>query len=278
MRRRLACLLLSTGALAAGPARGEEPTAYHARPGYEWAATIAGGALWFTTGTLIKDDIAPEQCRWCDSNFFDDAASDLRWDDARTADLTSDVISFGLAPVAAAGLVSAAAVYDDRARELDVDLLIVGEAIVAAGLAGEALRFATARERPNVHDLPPADKPFTPHPEENNLSFVSGHAATSVALALAGGLVASHRRRRLAPVVWATGFTLAAVSSYLRVASGEHYATDVLGGIAVGAAVGLAVPLLHRPRRTGGRLSVGLAPLPGGGGLLLLALGERAGR
>jgi membrane-associated phospholipid phosphatase len=271
MAPRLACVLVLS-ALAAGPARGEEPPAFVAHPGYEWAATVAGGALWFTTGTLIKKDIAPDECRWCEPGAFDDWASGLRWDDGRPADVTSDVISFALAPVAAGGLVTAAAIHDHRARELGVDLLIVGEAIVAAGLTGELLRFTTGRERPNVHELPPADKPLTPHPQENNLSFVSGHAATSVALALASGLVASRRRRRLAPVIWATGLTLAAVSCYLRVASGEHYATDVLGGIAVGAGVGMAVPLLHHPRREAGGASAALAPLPGGGGLLVITL------
>lgn len=255
----------------AGPAALAEkpPPALVGRPVLEWTATAAGGAVWFTTGTLIKKDIAPSECRWCEPNAFDDELRSLRWFHAQRADLTSDVVSFGLAPVAAGGLVWLAAARDGRASELSVDLPILAEALVASGLAGEAFRFSTARERPSVHALAPDEKQDTAHPEENNLSFVSGHAATSFALAFASGTIATLRRRRLAPVVWATGLTLAAVTSYLRIASDEHYATDVLGGIAVGTTVGLAVPLLHRSH-AGDRVGVTLAPLPGGGAAIAL--------
>ncbi len=150
-----------------------------------------------------------------------------------------------------------------------MDFLIVSEAPVASGLLGEALRFSTGRERPSVRALPPEEKAMTEHPEENNLSFVSGHAATSFALAVSSGMVASKRGRRLAPVIWAAGLTLAAATSYLRIASDEHYMTDVLGGAALGAAVGLAVPLLHRPR--GERApAVTVVPAPRGATVLLV--------
>ncbi|HYU15025.1 MAG TPA: phosphatase PAP2 family protein [Candidatus Acidoferrum sp.] len=216
------------------------------RPALEWAAAALGGAVWFTSAVLVKSRIAPSECRWCESNWFDDDLRSLRWSDRHAADLTSDVLSFAVAPAAAGALVALAAARDGRAEEIWLDSSIVAEALVASALAGEVLKVATARERPFVHDLPPAGKSNTPQPDENNLSFVSSHAATSFALAVASGTVATLRRRRLAPIVWATGLTLAAATSYLRLAADEHYATDVLGGAAIGAAIGLAVPLLHR--------------------------------
>jgi membrane-associated phospholipid phosphatase len=246
-----------------------------ARPAVEWTVTAIGGALWFTTGTLLKPDIAPSECRWCDTNGFDEELRALRWSDRRAADLTSDVISYGVAPASAAGLIVLAAARDGRLSEIAVDLPIVAEALVASGLLGEAFRFSTARERPSVHALPPAEKPNTRDPEENNLSFVSGHVATSFALAFASGTVASIRRRRMAPVVWAAGLGLAAGTSYLRLAADEHYATDVLGGAAIGAAVGLALPLLHRRRGAVEHegddedVIVTAAPAPGGGLLVV---------
>jgi membrane-associated phospholipid phosphatase len=247
----------------------ERTPALVAHPVLEWSAVAAGGALWLTTGTLIKPDIAPEECRWCDGNAFDDELRSLRWSDRRAADLTSDIISYGVAPVSAGALVAIAAASSGRAGELSVDLPILAEALVASGLLGEALRLSTARERPSVRALPPDEKPMTDHPEENNLSFVSGHSATSFALAVSSGMIASMRRRRLAPLIWATGLTLAAATSYLRIASDEHYVTDVLGGAALGAAVGLAIPLLHRPR--GERApAVAIGPAPGGAALLLV--------
>jgi len=120
-----------------------------------------------------------------------------------------------------------------------------------------------------VHALPAEEKPMTDSPEENNMSFVSGHSATSFAMAVSSGMIASMRKRRLAPVIWATGLTLAAATSYLRIASDEHYMTDVLAGSVLGAAVGLAIPLLHRPR--GERApSVVIGPAPGGAAVLLV--------
>lgn len=262
------------GCLGAAEARAEEvapgePPALVIRPALEWSAVAAGGALWLTTGTLIKPDIAPSECRWCDANGFDDELRSLRWSDRRAADVASDVISYGVAPVSAGALVAIAAASSGRACELSVDLTILAESLVASGLLGEAFRLSTARERPSVHALPPDEKPMTDSPEENNMSFVSGHSATSFALAVSSGMIASMRKRRLAPVIWATGLTLAAASSYLRIASDEHYATDVLAGSVLGAAVGLAIPLLHRPR--GERApSVVIGPAPGGAAVLLV--------
>jgi membrane-associated phospholipid phosphatase len=82
-------------------------------------------------------------------------------------------------------------------------------------------------------------------------------------------VVASRRRRRVAPAVWATGLTLAAASAYLRIASDQHYLTDVLAGVGSGVAIGLAVPWFHRARSRDSAVVVSLAPA-GAGALLLL--------
>jgi membrane-associated phospholipid phosphatase len=246
-----------------GGAQRERPVLV-ARPVLEWTAAALGGAAWFTTGVVVKPRIAPEECRWCDSNAFDEEVRSLRWSDRHAADLASDIISYGVAPVSAAGLVAIAAARDGRFAEVAADLPILAEALVASGLVGEAFRLSTGRERPSVHALPAAEKPRTSSPEENNLSFVSGHVATSFALAVSSGTVATMRHRRLAPLVWTVGLGLAAVTSYLRVASDEHYATDVLGGMAIGVGVGLAFPLLHRRRDRGEHVMATVAPAPGG--------------
>jgi membrane-associated phospholipid phosphatase len=251
--------------------RSPEPPALVGRPLLEWSVTAAGGLLWISTGVFLKPEIAPSECRWCSSNGFDDWVQEsLRWSDAQTADVISDVISYGVAPLSAGGLVALAAAQEGRAGEILVDEVIVAEALVASGLVGEAFRFATGRERPSVRALPPEEKPNTAHPEENNLSFISGHVATSFGLAVASGTVATLRRRRLAPLIWATGLTLAAATSYLRLASDEHYATDVLAAAVAGSAVGLAVPLLHRPRGEPTGWTALAAPAPGGAMLLLV--------
>ena len=65
--------------------------------------------------------------------------------------------------------------------------------------------------------------------------------------------------------VTAAAWSLAAATGILRMASGNHFATDVLAGAAIGALSGLAVPLLHsltaRPLSGGGdKVSVSAAP------------------
>jgi membrane-associated phospholipid phosphatase len=62
----------------------------------------------------------------------------------------------------------------------------------------------------------------------------------------------------------AASFVGAAASGYFRIASDNHWLTDVIAGAAVGTGVGLAVPLLvlhpADPRKPG----VTLIPTPGG--------------
>ena len=252
----------------AGVAGADEPPALESRPGLEWALTVAGGAVWLTE-TLLIAELAPSACRWCDSNPLDDQARGLAWSHANAAKVTSDVISYGIAPLAAGGLLTLGALQDDRAGDLVTDLLIVAQAGVAAGVSGDLIRVVSGRERPWVHDLAPEDKAVTDRPEQNNLSFLSGHTATAFALAVSAGTVASRRGRRTAPAIWITGLTLAATTGYLRIAAEQHYLTDVLAGVGAGVGIGLAVPTLHRPSEPSSAVGAVIAPVRGGAVILL---------
>lgn len=270
-RLALSAVLVHTAGVArAGEPEADEPAALTARPGLEWTATVLGGALWLTE-TLTIAELAPGECRWCDSNALDDRARELSWNDREAARVTSDVISYGIVPAAAAGFLTAGALGDHRATDLTVDLLITAEAAVIAGVSGDLVRVLTGRERPWIHDLTPDQKPEVARPEQNNLSFISGHSATAFAVAVSSGTVASWRRRRIAPALWATGLTLGVATSYLRIASEQHYLTDVLAGIGAGVAIGLAVPFLHRAGAARPRADATIAPLPGGA-LLVVTL------
>lgn len=267
-RLAVAAVLVQTAGMASAEPEADEPAALAGRPRLEWTATIIGGAVWLTETVTIAE-LAPRECHWCDSNALDDRARELSWTNREAARVTSDVISYGIAPVAAAGFLTAGALADQRASDLTIDLLIVAESAVIAGVSGDLIRVLTGRERPWIADL--ADKQDVERPEQNNLSFISGHSATAFALAVSSGTVATWRRRRIAPAVWATGLTLAAATSYLRIAAEQHYLTDVLAGIGSGVAIGLAVPYLHRPRATSSRATATVAPLPGGA-LLVVTL------
>ena len=55
---------------------------------------------------------------------------------------------------------------------------------------------------------------------------------------------------------------MATATAVLRLAADKHWATDVLTGLVLGAAVGVGVPLLLHGKEGGPRVQ--LAPMPGG--------------
>ncbi len=70
-------------------------------------------------------------------------------------------------------------------------------------------------------------------------------------------------------------FGLALSTAVLRVTSGSHYISDVLGGAILGSAVGLVTPLLHRSNGSSGvgAFKLQVAPIPGVPSLGLLYRG-----
>ncbi|MCB2226300.1 MAG: phosphatase PAP2 family protein [Desulfarculaceae bacterium] len=110
-------------------------------------------------------------------------------------------------------------------RRLGLDCLY---AVVVAGLSTQVIKHIVGRARPRLN-LSPADI-IGPTFDSDWHSFVSGHAATSFALAA----VLAARWPHGAPVF----YTLAAFIAAGRIISGSHYASDVLGGMALGLAVG----------------------------------------
>ncbi len=235
-----------------------------AAPGGAWAedrvevdlprtALIAGvGWSAYALSEVFKADLAPESCRWCATNDFDDAVRDgLVWDDRASAKTASDVLGFALAPALAIGLGAFAARADGQLDNVPEDALIVAEATAIAMDLNQLVKLAAGRERPFVRALDPADKELVPNRADSNLSFYSGHTTFTTALAASAGTVATMRGYRWAPLVWGVGLPIAATAGYLRIAADRHYASDVIVGGLIGGAVGVAVPLLLHRRQSG---------------------------
>lgn len=243
-----ALTLAATLAVGARPARADDLELHAA---IDAPLVLGGGVAFILSETLLKDLVSPDACRWCATDGLDRGVRDaLRWDDPAAAATASNWVGYVAAPVLTLGGVGLAAVVDGERDQIFTDGVIVAEAAILASDFTNLVKGVVGRERPFVHDLTPAEKPLVASPQESNLSFFSGHSSLTMSLAVSAGTVASLRGYRLAPAVWATGVGLALTTGYLRIAADRHWATDVVTGWVVGAAVGFAVPwYLHRRTR-----------------------------
>jgi membrane-associated phospholipid phosphatase len=218
---------------------------------------VTAGLAVATVGfRLVRDDLEPSSCRWCDGsspgevNAVDDwFRTALRRQDPHPANVASYVLAFGAAPVSAIAFTAIAAVSDGRGNEVLVDLLAVAEGGFSAMLTTEILESVTLRARPYVHAIASDQERADVIAQTGAFhSFPAGHVVEAFGVATAAGVVASMRGYRLAPLVWAAGLMVGAATAYTRIAADRHYFTDVLAGAAIGTVVGGGVPLLfHRP-------------------------------
>jgi len=242
----VACGAVLSGCLVAAPAAAQTAPPHPLR--WDPAVDVTVVAVGATAGILsevVKPQLVPASCRWCDVDALDERVRDaLRWQDPAAADAASSVVGFVVTPLAVGGLDALAAAHGGAARYAGEDLLLIAEAGVLAADVTQVAKMLVARERPFVHALSPERKTFTAQPSDNNLSFFSGHTSLVFALATAAGTVTTMRGYRWAPAVWSVGLVAASTTGYLRIAADRHWFTDVLVGAAVGAAVGVFVPLL----------------------------------
>lgn len=234
-------------------ARAEPPQAQmRFEPEIDVTVSIFAGAAWLVT-ELDKRQLAPDECRLCDRkpNGLDASARRaFLWKSPETAAGLSNLGVFGLAPVSALGLSALAAWHDHRQQNIPADAVLIVQASLLAMDLNQLTKFASGRARPYVRFDNRAVLDGEPDRHDAHLSFFSGHTTAAFALAASSGTVATLRRYRWAPWVWAQGLAIGFFSGYLRIAADRHYLTDVLAGAAMGAAVGFAVPFLHRPGRS----------------------------
>jgi len=244
-------------------------TTAHAEPVVEQRRTTrllaitAGGLVYAASELLVKDELAPDRCRWCTPPGIDESVrNSLVWDRAGRAGLISNFTGYAALPAVSGALLVLASndVSDARALRLVDDAIPIAEAVVYTQLLTQILKFSVGRQRPFARF---ATEPFTPA-NEDNLSFFSGHSSLVFSIAVSSGMVAHRRGYTLEPVIWATGLSLAAATAYLRIAADRHYLTDVLVGSAIGAAGGYLIPRLT------GSLPGGISVVPSGNGAAIV--------
>jgi membrane-associated phospholipid phosphatase len=233
--------------------------------------TGAGLVAWVGSEVALKHVLSPTSCRWCDQlpegtsalNPVDRWGRGAKWDESELllADGLSNAVDFVALPAAVFGLHGYLAASNQNWKNAHQDLLIIMESVAVAAVLNQGTKFLAGRERPFVSVLSADDKPLTAKPDDNNLSFYSGHASFAFSLLASSITVAELRGYQHRWLLYAVGLPLAISVPYLRMAADRHYLTDVTVGTLVGSAIGVGVPLLFHGRQ---ELPVSVSAGPGG--------------
>jgi membrane-associated phospholipid phosphatase len=235
------------------------PTPYHV----DWAVDLsiigAATALWVVTPLLGREVIRPVcPCSSSDLNGLD------RYPVGRRSNLANQLSNVAQAGILAVPVVVDALDVNPSWRDYAADLVVLAEVVTVNGALNQMVKFAVRRPRPTVYDIEPGN-PERDDPR-NYLAFYSGHTSTAFAagLAYATTFALRHPDSPARGLVYGAAAVAGTGVGLLRVLAGQHFPTDVIAAGAVGGALGLVIPRLHR--RTGGLL---VAPGPGGATLVL---------
>jgi hypothetical protein len=119
---------------------------------------------------------------------------------------------------------------------------------ICAGIT-EILKRSTDKKRPFVYNTELSDAQRTV--SEALQSFPSGHTSFSAfstffAASLANNYMLIEENLFLKILIFTNAAVLPAVTGYFRTEAGKHFWTDVAAGYALGAAIGLGIPALHK--------------------------------
>ncbi len=115
------------------------------------------------------------------------------------------------------------------------------KAFLLSGGAAVLVKHLTHRHRPSDDDLPDPYLWEGPYPFTlDNTSFPSGH--TTTAFAIASVLARGYKDK-----IWIgiTSYSVATLVGLSRLHDGEHWATDVIAGAALGTAIGLTLSSIN---------------------------------
>ena len=210
------------------------PLGAHEHSTQEWVKTISIGSVGLAAAFGLSFVPTP-QCSWCATNKFDNSISNaLIWQNTAPIRITSDIMAFGLTPVAAFGsLIFGASSTKGYLR----DALVVLDSIAVTAALTELIKISARRARP---DSIYGDD----HSSQANRSFWSGHTSFTFAALTSASVIAFRNSYPWAPYFAGFSALLGSFVGYSRIAASRHWLSDVLVGMFVGVGAGLAMPFL----------------------------------
>ena len=244
-------LLTSPGLLAQSP--------YRLDTGRE-IALLAGGVAAWGSGTLLQNNAALLTAEEVTLLRREDVPA---FDRAATYNYSTGISSGSDVLVGAIIVLPTAMLVDGDVRE---DLLVLGTMYAENVLLSAALpaisKGIAGRIRPYAYnENVPSDVKLS---AETKRSFFSGHTTFAFSSAVFFNVAFGDYfpESPLRPWLWGGGMAAAGAVGAMRVLAGKHFLSDVLAGAAVGSAIGILVPALHR--QSAGGWSVDILPLPEG--------------
>lgn len=212
--------------------------AYTIDPAIDLPVLALAGVV--SSGWLLKGSLAGPHCApLCDRDdvpAFDRWAAgfhDAGWKTASDIGLATILVGSAATILAAEGPADAVN-----------DAIVVGQSILLANTIAIVSMMGVRRPRPLAYGK---EAPLEERMDGNaSLSFFSGHTAGSVATAVA--TYSTFRRLNRPALAYASlgiGLSAATFVGIARVASGDHFPSDVLAGAVVGASTGILLPALH---------------------------------
>lgn len=251
----------------------ELPANFRESNAADYALTLTGFAGAVVSVIGFNGDGGP---RWDKPILFDNAARDTfassSYDTRRRFDLASNITVYGGMAWVAFDTFGVALGLDKNPRVAREMFWMDAEAYAVSLLLTNVTKRVALRSRPYASPCL-ANSGYDPHcgTSEANLSFYSSHSA--MAGTSAGLICFQHQYLHLygrggdiASCVGALGLMTA--TGLFRIASDNHWASDVAVGYALGFASGYGLPLLlhFTPQRTGRRDEFSVRVLPYGDG------------
>jgi undecaprenyl-diphosphatase len=220
---------------------------------YNFKTDILIGALSIDVfiSPLLIPTAPPKQDMMCNKDEVNPFDQSLMFPYHKTLDIIGDIGVYGLAVLPGLSLIG----NITNLKALATYGLMYAEAFLLTFGTLEIVKIAAKRNRPYTYfDGIPAGKE-----DDYYKSFASRHTAVGF---MSAGFLTSTFFTEYPDSPWkipvaAVSYVLAAGISASRIASGNHFLTDVLAGAAIGSVYGYLIPRLHLRKKAS---ALGFAP------------------